>query len=388
MSGLETAIRNALERSERENAETRARIYQSARQALETGLRKQAINDEETVSFQRRRLEALIHSIELEERARLDEALTPPSLDVDSLLDSAATQGVASPSVLAPDRREPAFASSEADVSPDIRGGDVRAAQEARPFEEPSIDMRSERAAPPPVEPRPEGKKKKVKAERPRSRSTGAFARLFIYGTILTALGTGAWWVYTSDFMLTAEERNLGLPTPQPRVQAEDFTGSSAGPQAVNERGGFSDEWLDVFAPQQIAAIRPRPNSLVDVVTASDGTAVRILSSSGDPSGAVEITVPTEVLRQMAGRSSTIALTLQSTDDEPVELSVSCDFSRLGDCSRRRFTANAQKADALFRVSFENGMAPANAGRLVINGDVTGSGRGINLYSVRILPGQ
>ena len=98
--------------------------------------------------------------------------------------------------------------------------------------------------------------------------------------------------------------------------------------------------------------------------------------------------MPTEVLREMAGRSSTIALTLQSTDNEPVEWSVSCDFGRLGDCSRRRFTANAQKADALFKVSFENGMAPANPGRLVIIGDLSGSGRGINLYSVRILPGQ
>ena len=39
MSGLETAIRNALARSERANAEVRARIYQSARNALEAGLR-------------------------------------------------------------------------------------------------------------------------------------------------------------------------------------------------------------------------------------------------------------------------------------------------------------------------------------------------------------
>ena len=59
MSGLETAIRNALERSERTNAESRARVYQSARQALETGLRKQNIDDPEAINYQRRRLEAL-----------------------------------------------------------------------------------------------------------------------------------------------------------------------------------------------------------------------------------------------------------------------------------------------------------------------------------------
>ena len=39
MSGLETAIRQALERSDRTSPEMRARIYQSARNALEAGAR-------------------------------------------------------------------------------------------------------------------------------------------------------------------------------------------------------------------------------------------------------------------------------------------------------------------------------------------------------------
>ena len=80
MSGLETAIRNALARSERANAEVRARIYQSARNALEAGLRKQEINDPETIATQRHRLEATIHEIEAEERAQL--AAAPAHDDV------------------------------------------------------------------------------------------------------------------------------------------------------------------------------------------------------------------------------------------------------------------------------------------------------------------
>lgn len=71
MSGLETAIRNALEKSDRSNAEVRARIYQSSRQALEAGLRKQGIDDPQIVGQQRQRLESLIHVIENEERNRL-----------------------------------------------------------------------------------------------------------------------------------------------------------------------------------------------------------------------------------------------------------------------------------------------------------------------------
>ncbi len=71
MSGLETAIRNALDRSDRGNPETRARIYQSARLALESGLRKQDVTDPEIVSQQRQRLETIIHAIETEERFAL-----------------------------------------------------------------------------------------------------------------------------------------------------------------------------------------------------------------------------------------------------------------------------------------------------------------------------
>ena len=52
-------------------SETRARIYQSARNALEAGLRKQDIHDPDVIAQQRHRLEAIIHAIETEERATL-----------------------------------------------------------------------------------------------------------------------------------------------------------------------------------------------------------------------------------------------------------------------------------------------------------------------------
>ncbi len=71
VSGLETAIRNALDRSDRTNPETRARIYQSARLALESGLRKQDVTDPAIVSQQRQRLESIIQAVEAEERFAL-----------------------------------------------------------------------------------------------------------------------------------------------------------------------------------------------------------------------------------------------------------------------------------------------------------------------------
>lgn len=406
MNGLETAIRNALERSDRTNAETRARIYQSARQALESGLRKQNINDVETVNYQRRKLETLIHEVELEERARLDMTVAPPDMAPTPLptqergaAPSVSTQmqeptaSTAASSSVRPQggRAEPAFAavpardarSSDRTIDRDpVFDEDLHAAprderDQSSDADGPMPDMRSE-----------------APLRKPRRRR-GFFSRLFILVILLSSVGMAAWWVYSSDLLLTDAERDTSVPNPPPRAEEEDFNGTESapqipqGPQALDSRGGFSDDWIDVFEPQQIAAIRPRANGTVDVVTASDdGAAVRLGSRSGDADGAIEITVPAEVLRELAGRTSTIALTLQSADDKPVQISVDCDFSRLGACPRHRFTINPQRLDALFRVTFDSGMAPASAGRLVINADLSGGGRGVNLYAVRVLPGQ
>jgi hypothetical protein len=410
VNGLETAIRSALERSDRTSAETRARIYQSARQALESGLRKQNINDIETVNYQRRKLETLIHEIEIEERARLDMTVAPPdggSTPSRSAGQPTYTQTSTPPQAAAPvqtsteaqtstaaqaRRAEPAFAADDPvadtgrangngiDRDPvfdeDIHASPRDEREQLSDADGPMPDMRSE-----------------VPLRKPRRRR-GFFSRLFILVILLSSVGMAAWWVYSSDLLLTDAERDTSVPNPPPRAEEEDFNGTETapqvpqGPQAIDTRGGFSDDWIDVFEPQQIAAIRPRANGMVDVVTASDGSAVRLGSRSGDADGAIEITVPTEVLRELAGRTSTIALTLQSADDKPVQISVDCDFSRLGTCPRHRFTINPQKLDALFQVSFDSGMAPANAGRLIVNADLSGGGRGVNLYAVRILPGQ
>lgn len=395
MSGLETAIRNALERSDRANAESRARVYQSARQALETGLRKQNIEDPDAINHQRRRLEALIHAIELEERARLDMRVEPPVAP-------------APLSPAAPAAR--AEATTAPEVSVDRAGGRVEPGFAADPVEhaapvDPAVDREpafDEDVQSPKPDPREahladEGPIPDMRSERavqPRRKRRGGIARLMIFTIFFATLGIGAWWVYTSGLLLTAAERDTSVPNPPPRAEEEDFSGTTApveapkGPQAIDTRGGFTDDWISVFTPDQVSALHPRANATIDMVTASDGTAARIVSRSGDAAGAIEITVPAEALRELAGRTSTVALTLQSADDNPVQISVECDFPRMGDCSRHRFTVNPQKLDALFRVTFDSGMAPSTPGRLVLNADLSGKGRGLNLYAVRVLPGQ
>ncbi|WCK02358.1 hypothetical protein [Agrobacterium tumefaciens] len=382
MSGLETAIRNALEKSDRSNAEVRARIYQSSRQALEAGLRKQGIDEPQVVAQQRQRLESLIHLIENEERNRLldrvEQQLRPPApespVEHDHAVDPVS---------------QPAHHDHMA-VEPELRGEtrDVRPGAAAVAPEPPRGGRRNGKppkrgssAADASLAFRPEGAVG-------RRKRRGLFARLFIYVTLLAFIGFGAWWVYSSGLLLSPEQRDTSVPNPPAQVQAEDFNGTEPAPSLSAGRG-FSDDWVEVFnAERGSSGVSAGPRANVENVATPAGKVIRVTSKSVAQDGAVSVEVPVEVMRDMAGKSSTISITLQSSSDRQTQVSVSCDFATLGDCSRHRFTATAERADMLLNTTFERSLAPNAPGKIFINSDIDGSGRPINLYSVRILPGQ
>ena len=404
MSGLETAIRNALEKSDRSNAEVRARIYQSSRQALEAGLRKQGIDDQSVVAQQRQRLENLIHAIETEERNRLldvvedhvrreTQRVAPPVVEPPAVTQSAPT--VAAPSV-APERRhedqdEGAGMPVEAPVRAEPRSEPAPQPQEMSDFraersDEASSDMTSSGG------PSFEASSLAFKPERAAKarRKKGIITRLFIWFTFLAFIGVGGWWVYSSGLLLSPTQRDTSVPNPPPSVESEDFDGQQNTQEPTLAAGrGFSDAWQEVFnADQGNAGLQPGSLSKVENVATAGGKTVRVTSQTADAAGNIAITVPVDVLRDMAGKASTISITLQSASNGQSQVSVSCDFGTLGDCSRHRFTATQERADVLINLSFDRAMAPNSPGRIFINSDIDGMSRPINLYSVRILPGQ
>lgn len=382
MSGLETAIRNALEKSDRSNAEVRARIYQSSRQALEAGLRKQGIDDPQVVSQQRQRLESLIHLIENEERNRLldrvEQQLRPPVPESPAQDDHSVD-----PVSQTPHHDNMAVEPELRGETRDVRPGAAAAAPEplnaTRRNGKPP--KRGSSAADASLAFRPEGAVG-------RRKRRGLFARLFIYVTLLAFIGFGAWWVYSSGLLLSPEQRDTSVPNPPAQVQAEDFNGTEPAPSLSAGRG-FSDDWVEVFnAERGSSGVSAGPRANVENIATPAGKAIRVTSRSVAQDGAVSVEVPVEVMRDMAGKSSTISITLQSSSDRQTQVSVSCNFATLGDCARHRFTATAERADMLLNATFERSLSPNAPGKIFINSDIDGSGRPINLYSVRILPGQ
>lgn len=442
MSGLETAIRNALERSDRADREIRSRIYQSARQALDAGLRKQGVSDRLIIMQQHELLERKIHEIEMEEQRRVVAPLTEPiEVEVDGDLAYApepaapkpqsveAPQPVAAPQPMA---REPQFSvngdmraapaapreaplvanpsapvmqAAAAEVAPDVRPTPAQPQrQDAGNLGDVAVD-RSEHVEFDRAEPKVKGKQpkpakvKKVKgkvaassdtglnvpperAAKPRKRR-GFLSHLLTWIITLGIVGAGCWWFYQSGMVQSfIEEAEKAADQPGGLFSQ----GSSAG---FDPRRGFSDEWREIFAPSKAAAaMKPGPQARAETVAASEGQAVRILSTTPGEGGDVSIEVPADVLREMAGKSSTVALTLQSGGNNLVQLAVRCDFGSLGSCSRHRFTATQEKLEALFRVTFDRSLAPNRPGRLLLNSGIDGPDRSVLVYSVRILPGQ
>lgn len=455
MSGLETAIRNALSRADRGDATVRARIYQSARQALEAGLVKQDITDPEVIGAQRVRLEHKIREIEFEERERLREetrlareaqvdaeAPVRQTANVDdSLLGAghietphahdAAPMGAAATGAGAfthqPHLGGQTRASLNHDASPaddQLRADEsltVDAPGDARAASAPDdglgdlgamrAEPQADRLAPTDGVSQERGRKagkaaktaKRAKGrrddadqpsaapgipgeKRPRRRR-GFFSRLFIYFTFFAFCAMGLWWAYSGGLFLTDAERDTSVPNPPATVTEEDFTGQQASP-SFDPQQGFSDEWLEVYAAGGKIQATAGADASVETVAMADGPALRITSRSPDASGDVAIPVPVDVLRELGGKTSTIALTLQAAGDNGVQLAVRCDFSSLGTCTRHRVMALQERSDTLFRVTFDRTLAPNQPGRIFINSDILGSRQPVLLYSVRILPGQ
>ncbi|MBB3976254.1 hypothetical protein GGQ64_001443 [Rhizobium azooxidifex] len=393
MSGLEQAIRSALARAESGNPETRARIYQSARNALEAGLRKQEINDPEAIAAQRHRLEMTIRQIEGEQRAALKaERQGPVSGSPVSGGPVADSPESASRPLAAGDVRSPA-----SDVPRTAKEPPVAPAVDR----EPTLDeIRPERSdgfgpaakAPNSTARQPAPEAESVVAASPRvakapRRRGRFFSFLLVVATLVAVLGTAAWWIRSSGLLLPPSERDGSVANPPQSVSGEDSPAGQPGGEALDTHNSFSAEWREVFDPADTSALSASAGGRFEPVSTDEGPAVRLVSTSADREGAVAVAVAPEVLQAMAGKTSTIALTVEPDSGKPVQVSVECDFGTLGNCGRHRF-AVADRTDLLFQVTFEGSLSPSAAGRLLINSDVTGAGSGVNLFAVRILPGE
>lgn len=431
---MEAAIRGALDKAGIPGAQARRRIYDSARAALDRSLERQGIIDPERVDEHRHKLEILIADIEAEwtppstpEPAPVAEspavaeapavasprdpepaepetpAPSRPVYDVqaalgpehdgpfvnapsrDDMAGSAERPHRPAPTVapVSHETRGPAssVAGSDLDFAPDA--GHHAAPAAAAPGIAAERPPHIEAPAAAPAKPAKPAKKVKTPKPRKEKRRRGVFASMFSAAVMLSFLGIGVWWLIESGALKSAAERDTSVPNPPPSLSRDDFAG---GPQQLNPGSGFSGEWANVFTPGRDGAAEVRGNASAEVIEEAEGNVLRIISRSGGTDGEVLVPLGAEVMQALAGRNSVLALTVRSASPEATQIYVKCEFSVLGECGRRRFDVTYDTTDLLFNLDYDRALAPNEGGFLVINSDISGAGKGIDLLAVRIRP--
>lgn len=446
LSGLEQAIRNALERAERADPDIRARIYQSARNALDVGLRKQEINDMTVIERQRQRLEVTIREIEDEELARLRSIaqFERVALEREPEAEPVVAQPVAAEPVVEAEQlhswsAEPRFggiypsAPAPEPVSEPLDAefeDEQPAVEPARRLEAPKVEKVASRVEPTAhvssdsradanshrqepamddyltgltatreartttaAQPEPaewdDEAAETIAPTRKRRRGFASFlVSTFVYLFLLGIIGGGVWWVYETG-MIDAALKGDGEFQLVPDALRSETQEPAQNDARLDTLRGFSGDWIDIYKPGgNVDAAKPRAKAKIDEHRDSDGLATIITSNAPDQDGDVLVEVPAALLQDLAGKTSTIAVTVKSNSEKPAQIYIQCEFKTLGDCGRHRYTVTNERADELIQVKFDGKMSPSSSGHIVINSDLTGEGSSIRLYGIRVLPGS
>lgn len=420
---MESAIRSALDRAGIPGAEARGRIYQSARTALERSLERQGIDDAGIKSDQKAKLEALIAGIEAEwappgtPGSMADQPVPQPAAPVQAAPIVATSRPAApvefpsAPTRSAPDQsagaspfdqqpapavetRRPEVAGEPRHAAPPVSNAPARAGdgRDGRLDVAPAAGERSQARAASPVAPETRtvpAKQKKVRVpkEPAKRRKRPVYSAIFSGAVMLSFIGIGIWFAAESGAFKSAAERDTGVPNPPPSVSEEDFAGNGGALRQLEPGSGFSGEWTSVYSPTDGAAVSTRGSAAAEVVTDGDAPALRITSRAGDQNGEVLVPLGADVLQTLAGHKSVLALTVRSATNDASQIYVKCEFSTLGDCGRRRFDVTYETTDILLNLDYDRALAPNSPGHLIINSDISGGGKSIDLLAIRMRPG-
>tara|TARA_R110000751_G_scaffold95381_3_gene186366 strand:+ start:35704 stop:37047 length:1344 start_codon:yes stop_codon:yes gene_type:complete len=446
LKAFETAIRNALQKADDSNPELRARIYDSARNALSNSHTKQGKWGSDSAREQTRKLEALINAIEADyqKRPRRSAAAGPKSVLQDVPPQAPITNSTskqAAPKQGAP--KQPAqkqattvndgsnisLADDDVQIGGQMRSGSPRPNQTrpnpvrsnpARSNTAPLNAARSEpgrynpsrsgpsRANAPRSKPGAAGRSRDglqldaperiVDGQRPdamlfnddarsaarpvREKRRRPFFAIILVSALVLA-AVGIGFLWVIFSGLMLSPEQRDTSVPNPPAT---INGDAfvGNPSADGE---FSGEWIDVFTPEDISRVAGRGSVKAALIESNGRSALQVVSQSPDIQGEVLFELGRGILDTLAGSQALVAMTLRSSTDATTQIYVKCQLPGGGDCGRRRFDVTYETNDIVFSLDLSNVRnGGGESGILALNSDVSGSNKGINIYAIRIRP--
>jgi hypothetical protein len=204
------------------------------------------------------------------------------------------------------------------------------------------------------------------------------FAAMFVIVTLFAAAAIGGWWAYQMGwFKLPAAPS-----TPPQIVESEDF--DPAQEEAAPGQPGNTDagrNWVTVFSPDDPSAVNAPTGATAEVSQDESGSFLRI--RSGPTGAAVVFDVGEGILEQISGKKAVFDIVARAEQDQPTQISISCDFGELGDCGRKRYAVGFERAEYLFDVELPD-KRPGAGGSIAINSDFANEGKAVDIYQIRV----
>lgn len=198
------------------------------------------------------------------------------------------------------------------------------------------------------------------------------YAKMLFWTIILSGIGVSIWWLITFGPGLLLPQSDGSVPNPRPTTE-------SRGSGATNEA-----DWVAVFsADTNPENIINRNEGQVQLIQSDGRTFARITSNPGTDNR-IRFVVPAGVMEQIKGRAATFEMTMQAVDGQQ-QFSVYCEFGAMGSCGRKRFEIDGRMQPFIFDVLVNDTSLPANEQALLaVNTDLGGTGKGIDLLSIRV----
>lgn len=371
MAGFEDLIRGALEKQGEATPERRKAIYQSSRQALERMLSQNTKLDAAAVSTQRTRLETAIREIEADYVAK-----AAPKQPV-----SAPT-----PSVAPPPRPTPQPAPQPRPAAPQVQASApaMPAPKPVTPVAEPT--RREPAFAPVPDAPVRDQEEADVTRLQEHAQEYDGdlfkerkpYAKMLLWTIILVGLGIALWWAVTFGPKLLREKLEGSVPNPTPSIEQGGFV------------PGEGDGWISIFtADGNPEDIETGSVARAELIRENGVTFARLVSNPGSSGNKVLIKIPRGVTEQIKGQAATFELMVRSSEENPQEFAIYCEFKDLGKCGRKRFKSGKRVEAYIFDVLVNDAVLPEGQNaHIALGTDLNLTGKSIDLYSVRVRVGK
>jgi hypothetical protein len=212
---------------------------------------------------------------------------------------------------------------------------------------------------------------------RPAKPRKSLLRRMAIPVVLLAVLAAGGLYL-ASVLLVPPQDREAADAVPAaPATDAQ-----SPLPAAVSV--GADEDWITIFQPQDASQVNASGEVTAGVVEEEGETFLRVVSA-GD-AAPVRFAIGPGTLERLAGGGAIFSIVARANaDDGETQFSVDCDFAGLGDCGRRRFAPRITTEEFLFEVPVGSG-SPAAGGSIAIVPDVSGQGRAVEIFAIRVAP--